>query len=92
MLEGSSVTYSDIVGEFKHRKRNINTIEHLRDLWLHSKYAPQMRILSKLFLRKYALQYIFNSRITNYSSHIKYRHKLLEGVDNPMEFNNIKDY
>jgi hypothetical protein len=51
-----------------------------------------MRILSKLFLRKYALQYIFNSRITNYSSHIKYRHKLLEGVDNPMEFNNIKDY
>lgn len=65
------------MGEFKHRKRNINTIEHLRELWLTSKYALEMRKISHLFLRKYALQYIFNSRITNYSSHIKYRHKLL---------------
>lgn len=51
-----------------------------------------MRKLSNLFLRKYALQYIFNSRITNYASHIKYRHKLREALTYPDNFKNIKDY
>lgn len=92
LCEGRDYCYADIIGEFRHRKRNINTIEHLRELWLSSRYAREMRILSNLFLRKHALQYIFNSRITNFSSHIKYRHKLLEGVSCPNEFNNIKDY
>ncbi len=80
------------MNEFKCRKKTINTIADLRNLWTNSKYSVEMRKLSNLFLRKYALQYIFNSRITNYASHIKYRHKLREALTYPDNFKNIKDY
>jgi hypothetical protein len=51
-----------------------------------------MRYLSNLFLRKYALNYIFNSRICNYASHIKYRYRLCEAIKEPFSFKHIKDY
>lgn len=57
-------------------KKTINSIADLRKLWVDYKYAKCMRIISNLFLRKYALGYIFNSRICNFSSHIKYRQRL----------------
>lgn len=73
-------------------KKRINTIADLRYLWMEYKYSKCMRILSNLFLRKYSLNYIFNSRICNYRSHIKYRHRLAEAVSNPKVFRHIKDY
>jgi hypothetical protein len=51
-----------------------------------------MRIISGLFLRKYALSYIFSSRICTFNSHIKYRQRLYEAISSPEEFRHIKDY
>jgi len=62
--------------ELSKKKKNINTIANLRDLWVDFKYSRCMRILSNQFLRKHALQYIFNSRISNFTSHVKYRKRL----------------
>ena len=86
------IDYNDFLEELRERKKSINTIADLRSLWLDYKYAKCMRVLSNLFLRKYALQYIFNSRICNYSSHIKYRHRMREAIYNPTSFRHIKDY
>lgn len=51
-----------------------------------------MRIISNLFFRRYALDYIFNSRIHNYASHIKYRQSLWQALRNPDHFNRIKEF
>lgn len=59
-------------------------------MWVDFKYARCMRILSNQFLRKYALQYIFNSRICNYTSHVKYRKRLQEAIEQPGTFRHIK--
>ncbi len=63
-------------------KQKINTIAELRELWTGEK-GTCMRIISNLFLRKYALEYIFNSRISSYSSHIKYRGSLWQALKEP---------
>jgi hypothetical protein len=36
------------------------------------------------------MQYIFNSRISNFASHIKYRHSLWAALRSPHDFNHIK--
>ena len=51
-----------------------------------------MRIISNLFFRKHCLVYIFNSRISNYASHVKYRQTLWSALRNPEQFNHIKEY
>jgi hypothetical protein len=56
------------------------------------KYASSMRLLSNQFLRRHSLSYIFNSRISNISPHVKYRYKLIEAIKKPIEFSYIKDY
>jgi hypothetical protein len=86
------LNYDHLLEEFKMSKRNINTIADLRELWTTGKYSREMRILSNLFLRKYSLKYIFNSRVSNYASHIKYRRKLREALKDPNTFTSIKDY
>lgn len=49
-----------------------------------------MRILSFIFLRKYCLSYVFNSRIKNHTTHVKYRGRIIEGLLNPEDFTCIK--
>lgn len=73
-------------------KRQINTILDLRRLWTDPVIGECMRIVSNLFFRRYAMDYIFNSRISNYSSHIKYRKSLWNALKNPESFNHIKEY
>jgi len=51
-----------------------------------------MRILSGIFLRKYSLSWIFNSRIENVKYPIKYRYRIIEGVSKPYEFKYLKDF
>ena len=67
--------YGSLVEELRSLKQKINTIAELRELWTGQKGAV-MRVISNLFFREYALEYIFNSRISSYSSHIKYRGSL----------------
>lgn len=51
-----------------------------------------MRAISNTFLRRHALNYIFNSKVSNIQTHIKYRIKFLEGLRDPNNFDHIKDY
>ena len=74
----------------RHEKKTINTIADLRRLWTAEPYCRCLRIISNLFFRRHALDYIFNSRISNYASHIKYRQSLWEAVKHPQDFNHIK--
>lgn len=91
-MERQGVEYGEFLVEVREKKRVINTIADLRSMWVDNKYAGCMRVLSNLFLRKYSLTYIFNSRICNFSSHIKYRHRLAEAIKHPHAFKHIKDY
>lgn len=51
-----------------------------------------MRVISNIFLKKSALGYIFNSKVANVQTHIKYRNKFLNSLKNPAAFDHIKDY
>ena len=86
------VPFEDFYSDMMEYKKTINTISDLRKLWTEYKYAQCMRIVSCLFLRKYSLSYIFNSRICNFKSHIKYRQRLIEAVSDPHGFRHIKEY
>lgn len=92
LLNDIGVTFEKFLEEFRERKKHINTIADLREMWVEGPFCREMRILSNLFLRKHSLRYIFNSRVTNFASHIKYRKKLQEALLRPEQFNNIKDY
>ena len=51
-----------------------------------------MRIMSQVFLRRSALSYIFNSKVGNVQTHLKYRARFLKALRNPAAFDHIKDY
>jgi hypothetical protein len=92
LLRQERVTYSCFIEMMREEKRSINTILDLRRLWTHEIYGKCLRIISNLFFRRHALDYIFNSRISNYASHIKYRQTLWKAIRNPEDFNRIKEF
>jgi len=57
---------------------------------MDERYGKIMRIIYAYFLRKRTPHYIYSSKIENKMSHIKYRHKLINSLRNPNEFNNFK--
>lgn len=90
-----SMTFSSFMAILRARKRRINSIADLRSFWLESEeedFPKIARILSNIFLRFYSLEYIFNSRISNYAGHVKYRGRLVEALQNPHNFTSIKQY
>ena len=90
------VNYSDLIMHVKRFRKKVNSIEGLKKMWgagnLNHKVRRCIRILSYLFMRKQCLPYIFHSKVRNFGTHIKYRKKLIEGIENPDVFNHIKDY
>lgn len=82
--------------EIRKMKNKINSIEGLRKMWgsdsLNNVFKKCTRILSYEFMRKQCLRYIFYSKVRNFGTHIKYRQKLIEGIENPLEFSHIKEY
>jgi hypothetical protein len=73
------------VANLRERKKNINSIADLRALWLDEEfeYAKATRKISLYFLKKVSLKYIFSSRITNHTGHIKYRNRLINVLKYP---------
>ena len=92
VLSELKVVEEDFFEYINNSKLNINTIRDIRCMWTHGVFGKAIRILSYQFLRKHALSYIFNSRVKNHSTHVKYRNKLMDGLRNPECFNNIKDF
>lgn len=86
----------DFLIQIRKMKNRINSIDGLRKMWgydqLDNKFKKSIRILSYQFMRKHCLRYIFYSKVRNFGTHIKYRQKLIEGIENPLAFNHIKDY
>jgi hypothetical protein len=72
--------------ELKNKKKGLNRIEDLRQLWLDNPFSKEVRVMTQIFLRKHCLPWIFNSRIENLKHPIKYRYRIIEGVQKPEEF------
>ena len=83
LLMGSDVSYSDFLRRLKNQKKYLHTIAELRAWWTDKKIGKLMGMVSNLFFRKHSLDYIFNSRITSYWVHIKYREILWEALKAP---------
>jgi hypothetical protein len=92
LLTQCGVSFQELVGLLKVEKKRINTIADLRRLWTDERIGKAMRIISNLFFRRHSLHYIFNSRISNFASHVKYRQSLWMALRNPEAFNHIKEY
>lgn len=90
LLSKHSVNYHEFMQRMRVEKKIINTIADLRRLWTDPLLGKCMRVISNIFFRRYALNYIFNSRISNFSSHVKYRQSLWQALRNPESFNRIK--
>jgi hypothetical protein len=91
MSSGNS-DYTGFMATIKMKKRKVNSIADLRSLWLDEEnpFAKATRILSGIFLKRHSLPYIFNSRVTNFQGHIKYRYRLIEALREPKQFTSIK--
>jgi hypothetical protein len=89
---GSNYTCEQLTSELKKKKKSINKISDLQKLWLNEKFSKEFRVLTGIFLRKYCLSWVFNSRIKNIKYPIKYRCRIIEGVQKPEEFNFLKNF
>ncbi|CAD8161091.1 unnamed protein product [Paramecium octaurelia] len=54
-------------------------------------YRQAFRIISQIFIKKQAINYIFNSKIVQYNWHMKYRQKIYKGIKDPNSFSHIKN-
>jgi hypothetical protein len=88
----TSTPYQRINEELPELKAILTTVVGFRRIWSHYKYSECMRVVSHIFLRRCALGYVFNSKVSNIQTHIKYRNKFLEALKNPAKFDHIKDY
>lgn len=81
------LSYPEFMSQVRKNKTRINSIADLRKMWgekdPENKVKKCFRILSHEFMRKHCLMYIFNSRVKNFGTHIKYRRKIMEGVQKP---------
>ena len=96
VIRENNVSESNLRMNMKRLELRGNSIQTLRKMWgsenMNNKGRKCIRILSYIFMRKYSLSYIFNSKVKNYRTHLKYRKKLIEGIENPISFNHIKEY
>lgn len=85
---------TDFEVSLEYYKDHMSSIADLRNLWLddYNKFAKVYRILSKEYLRKHSLVYIFNSRVTSLAKHIKYRNKIEKSIESPSDFTSMKEY
>ena len=96
VLANQHVTFGEMMINIKRYKKKVNSINYLKSMWGYQDAANPInkciRIFSYYFLRKHCLAYIFNSRVKNFGVHIKYRKRIIEGIEEPDKFNNIKEF
>ncbi|CAD8080135.1 unnamed protein product [Paramecium primaurelia] len=54
------------------------------------KFNRTFRIISQIFIKKQAINYIYNSKIVQQNWHIRYRQQIHKGIRNPRNFSHIK--
>lgn len=96
ILAHEGVSFAEFMSQVRKNKTRINSIADLRKMWGEGDYDNKMkkcfRMLSHDFMRRHCLMYIFNSRVKNFGTHIKYRRKIISGIEKPSDFTNIKEY
>ena len=81
--------FLDAIYEFRDQ---IHTISAVRYLWQNHPFSKAFRILSCEYLRKHNLQHVFNSRVVKYDIYLRYQNKMRKSMQNPSEFESIKDF
>jgi hypothetical protein len=78
LLEKLGLDEEEFYRAVRYNDHHMGSIAALRGLWMEdgNKFAKVFRILSKQYLRKHSLSYIFNSRISCLLKHMKYRNKI----------------
>lgn len=92
VCRATATPYQRISEELPELKAQLTTVMGFRAVWTTYKYAECMRMVSQVFLRRSALPYIFNSKVANVQTHLKYRNRFLKALRNPAAFDHIKDY
>ncbi|CAD8102105.1 unnamed protein product [Paramecium primaurelia] len=78
-------------------KKQLLNIRIFSSLLQHSddpeeeEFRKAFRIISRIFIKKYAINYIFNSKIVQHNWHMRYRSQIYKGVKNPNNFSHIKN-
>ncbi|CAD8072356.1 unnamed protein product [Paramecium sonneborni] len=78
-------------------KKQLLNIRIFSSLLQHSddpeeeEFRRAFRIISRIFIKKYAINYIFNSKIVQHNWHMRYRSQIYKGVKSPNNFSHIKN-
>ncbi|CAD8174262.1 unnamed protein product [Paramecium octaurelia] len=78
-------------------KKQLLNIRIFSSLLQHSddpeeeEFRKAFRIISRIFIKKYAINYIFNSKIVQHNWHMRYRSQIYKGVKSPNNFSHIKN-
>ncbi|CAD8099649.1 unnamed protein product [Paramecium sonneborni] len=56
----------------------------------HEEFNRTFRIISKIFVKKFAINYIYNSKIIQDNWHTRYRNKIYKAIKCPKKFSHIK--
>lgn len=88
-----NLSQKEYMDQMEHLKNRVGNIADLRSLWSSDNpFGVISRTVSQVFLRRHALNHIYNSRITNHSNHVKYRYRMMEALRDPQTFKSIKEY
>ncbi|CAD8111045.1 unnamed protein product [Paramecium sonneborni] len=78
-----------------HKKRLLNIrvfsalLRQSEDM-VQEEFNRTFRIISQIFVKKYAINYIYNSKIVQHNWHTRYRQQIYKGIRSPKSFSHIK--
>ncbi|CAK87425.1 unnamed protein product (macronuclear) [Paramecium tetraurelia] len=87
------VKFLERITVYKRKLMNIRTFSGLLSQSEdphEEEFNQTFRILSRIFVKKYAINYIFNSKIVQHNWHLRYRQQIYKGIKNPKNFSHIK--
>lgn len=65
--------------------------EEFRKTFRILRYHFVIETNSRIFIKKHAINYIFNSKIVQHNWHLRYRNQIYKGVKSPNNFSHIKN-
>ncbi|CAK90390.1 unnamed protein product (macronuclear) [Paramecium tetraurelia] len=85
--------FTDFLSNQKKKLLNIRVFSALLqqcDDPFQEEFNRTFRIISQIFIKKYAINYIYNSKIVQHNWHIRYRQQIYKGIKNPKSFSHLK--
>jgi len=93
-----NVNIKEFMAYIKVKKESINSIESIRRLLIVSQeddtinaaYKSIFQDISIIFLKYFAVNWIYNGKLMHKSAHLKFRFKMLRRIQNPEHFTYLK--